>query len=70
MVTERPPSKIVSLLAECLKGKTTSELEQIAVKAGVYRNVPRKILYGERPNPTVSTVEPLLDYFGFVIKRR
>lgn len=27
------------------------------------KSLPRKIAYGDRPNPGVQTIQPLLDYF-------
>jgi len=36
--------------------------EQIAAEAGVAKTLPRKIVYGDRENPGVNTVQPLLTY--------
>lgn len=36
--------------------------EQIAAEAGVAKTLPRKIVYGDRDNPGVQTVQPLLTY--------
>lgn len=36
--------------------------EQIAVECGVAKTLPRKIVYGDRENPGVQTVQPLLTY--------
>lgn len=36
------------------------------MEAGVARSLPRKLASGERSNPTVATVQPLLDYFAAI----
>jgi hypothetical protein len=36
--------------------------EQIAADCGVAKTLPRKIVYGDRENPGVATVQPLLTY--------
>jgi hypothetical protein len=36
--------------------------EQIAAECGVAKTLPRKIVYGDRENPGVQTVQPLLTY--------
>lgn len=36
--------------------------EQIAADCGVAKTLPRKIVYGDRENPGVQTVQPLLTY--------
>lgn len=38
----------------------------IAEAAGVAKTLPRKIVYGDRENPGVGTVQPLLTFFGDV----
>jgi len=37
--------------------------EPIALDAGVAASLPRKIVYGDRNNPGVATIQPLLTYF-------
>ena len=33
------------------------------MECGVAKTLPRKLAYGDRENPGVQTVQPLLDYF-------
>ena len=40
--------------------------EAIARDAGVAKTLPRKIVYGDRENPGVATVQPLLDFCSAV----
>lgn len=40
--------------------------EPIADQAGVAKSLPRKIAYGDREDPKVGTVQPLLDYLQAV----
>lgn len=41
--------------------------EAIAAEAGVGKTLPRKLVYdAKRDNPTVDTIQPLLDFFGAV----
>lgn len=42
--------------------------ERIALDAGVAVSLPRKLVYGERSNPRVLTIQPLIDYFDGVDK--
>lgn len=42
--------------------------EAIANETGVAQTLPRKIAYGDRDNPKVETVQPLLNYF-FAVER-
>lgn len=44
----------------------SSRWESLAVEAGVAKSLPRKIVYGDRENPGVLTVQPLLDYLAAV----
>lgn len=41
----------------------SQQWEAIAAKCGVAKTLPRKIAYGDRDNPGVKTVQPLVDYF-------
>lgn len=40
--------------------------ERIAQESGVAKTLPRKIVYGDRENPGVLTVQPLLDLFAAI----
>ena len=46
-----------------LRAIPLSKLEAVALAAGVSKSLPRKLIYGERENPGVNTIQPLLDYF-------
>lgn len=41
----------------------SQQWEAIAAHCGVAKTLPRKIAYGDRENPGVKTVQPLVDYF-------
>ncbi len=43
-----------------------AQWERIAAAAGVSPRLPSKIAYGDRDNPRVQTIQPLLDYFSAV----
>lgn len=36
---------------------------EIALRTGMSANTLRKMAYGDRKNPRLATIEPLLDYF-------
>lgn len=57
-------STILDDLVASLKRAGPSNWEQIARDAGVSPHLPRKLVYGDRPNPTIGTIQPLLDYFS------
>lgn len=59
-------SQILNTLVGRLSPFTHAELEAIAHAAGVSPDLPRKIRSGERDNPTLRSVEPLIDYFNKV----
>ena len=40
--------------------------ERIAERAGVSPRLPAKIAYGDRDNPRIGTIQPLLDFFDAV----
>lgn len=56
-------STILSPLVSRLRQYTHAQLEVIASDAGVAKTLPRKLACGDRPNPTVQTIEPLIRYF-------
>ena len=49
-----------------LKETGASRWESIAEATGVSPRLPSKIAYGDRDNPRVETIQPLLDYFAAV----
>ena len=56
-------STILTPLIAKLKEAGSEQWEQIAKEAGVERFFPKKLVYGERPNPTIRNIEPLIRYF-------
>lgn len=40
--------------------------EAVADAAGVAKSLPRKLVYGDRENPGVKTIQPLIDLFAEV----
>lgn len=59
-------SQILNTLVARLERFTLAELEAIAHAAGVSPDLPRKLRSGERSNPTVRSIEPLIDFFNKV----
>lgn len=57
-------STILQPLIERLRAEGPSNWERIANEAGVAASLPRKLVYGDRDNPTVKTIQPLFDYFS------
>lgn len=55
--------KIIDYIRDSLLSAGHARFTAIADAAGVARSLPRKIAYGERQNPGVVTVQPLIDYF-------
>ncbi|WP_431512598.1 hypothetical protein [Variovorax sp. DAIF25] len=54
---------IIIFLKRRLREVGPSRWEAIASATGVARTLPRKIAYGDRENPGVETIQPLLDFF-------
>ena len=59
-------SQILNTLVARLRPYTLAELEAIARAAGVPEDLPRKLRTGERSNPTLRSIEPLIDFFNKV----
>lgn len=57
---------IIDYLKRRLRDAGAARWEAIASVSGVAKTLPRKIAYGDRDNPGVATVQPLLDFFGAV----
>lgn len=57
---------IIVYLQRRLKDAGPRRWDRIAAEAGVATSLPRKIASGERDNPTVATIQPLLDYFAAI----
>lgn len=54
---------IVDYLKRKLLEVGSSRWEAIATECGVAKTLPRKIAYGDRENPGVQTIQPLVSYF-------
>jgi len=59
-------STILSPIVERLRKAGSANWEAIAEAAGVAKSLPRKLATGDRSNPTVQTIQPLVDYFEAV----
>ena len=59
-------SQLLDTLVARLREHTLAELEAIAHATGVSPHLPRKLRSGERSNPTLKSIEPLLTYFGLL----
>lgn len=57
---------ILDKLKRNLRSAGVARWEPIAHAAGVARTLPRKIVYGDRENPGVQTVQPLVSFFEAV----
>jgi hypothetical protein len=55
---------IIETLRRNLRSVPPAEWERIAAECGVARTLPRKIAYGDRMNPGVMTVQPLINWFA------
>lgn len=59
-------TSILAPLVERLRSVGSNSWEPIAHAAGVAKSLPRKLATGDRCNPTVQTIQPLIDYFAAV----
>jgi hypothetical protein len=57
---------VIDYLKRKLRDAGPARWEPIATTAGVAKTLPRKLVYGDRENPGVQTVQPLLDFFSAV----
>ena len=57
---------IVDYLKRKLIEAGPTRWEPIAAQCGIAKTLPRKIAYGDRDNPGVQKIQPLLDFFGAV----
>lgn len=57
---------IIDYLKRKLREAGPARWESIAAECGVARSLPRKLVYGDRENPGVNTIQPLVSYFGQV----
>lgn len=56
-------STILQPLVARLRTIPSIRWEAVAEAAGVAKTLPRKLATGDRPNPGVQTIQPLIDYF-------
>lgn len=54
---------VLDYLKRNLRAAGPSRWEPIAEEAGVSKALPRKLVYDDRKNPGLLTVQPLIDYF-------
>jgi hypothetical protein len=54
---------VLDYLKRKLREAGPSSWDAIATECGIAKTLPRKIAYGDRDNPGVQTVQPLLSYF-------
>jgi hypothetical protein len=59
-------STILQPLVDRLRAIPSAKWEDVAHAAGVAKSLPRKIATGDRPNPGILTIQPLIDYFARV----
>jgi hypothetical protein len=54
---------IIDYLKRRLREVGPPRWEAIAADCGVAKTLPRKIVYGDRENPGVGTIQPLVTFF-------
>jgi hypothetical protein len=54
---------VIDYLKRKLRESGPSSWDAIAAECGVAKTLPRKVAYGDRENPGIQTVQPLLTYF-------
>lgn len=59
-------SSILSPIVDRLRAVPSKHWEDIAQMAGCAKTLPRKIATGDRINPGVQTIQPLVDFFAAV----
>lgn len=57
-------STILEPIIERLKAAGPTQWERIGEEAGVGKTLPRKLVYGDRTNPTIGSIQKLMDYFA------
>ena len=61
-----PIEPIIEHLKRKLREAGSARWELIARECGVAKSLPRKLVYGDRENPGVQTIQPLIDFFEAV----
>lgn len=59
-------STILNDIVRRLRSVPSAHWELIAQAAGCAKSLPRKLATGDRQNPGVLTIQPLVDYFARV----
>jgi hypothetical protein len=54
---------ILDYLKRRLNEAGSPRWEALAVECGISKALPRKIAYGDRLNPGIQKIQPLLDFF-------
>ena len=57
-------SSILQPLVDRLRSMPSKKWEEVARAAGCAKTLPRKLATGDRVNPGVQTIQPLIDLFG------
>ena len=60
---QKPNTNILDTLRENLRSVSPSQWERIAAECGVARTLPREIVYNDRKNPGVNTIQPRITFF-------
>jgi hypothetical protein len=55
---------VIDALKRRLREAGSARWFLIASEAGVAKTLPRKLVYGDRCNPGVLTIQPLISYFA------
>ena len=59
-------SSILLPLVDRLRSIPSKQWEEVARAAGCAKTLPRKLATGDRTNPGVQTIQPLIDFFAAV----
>lgn len=63
-------SSLLDPLIARLRAIPSAHWEAVAEAAGCAKSLPRKLVSRDRDNPTIRTVQPLVDYFDAVDEGR
>lgn len=61
-------SSILQPLVDRLRSIPSKQWEDVARAAGCAKTLPRKLATGDRVNPGVQTIQPLIDLFARIDK--
>lgn len=57
-------SSILQPIVDRLRSIPSKQWEDVALAAGCAKTLPRKLATGDRSNPGVQTIQPLVDLFA------